>query len=509
MSKNASIMGVNQSEKGIQTLGNGKYQSFAIDSIKIAERPNVGGESEVLFFNPRDLSSFTKDKMDALAHNIRAEGLQQPPIVRVFVDGDSISRVELIAGERRLRSCRFIYDNNLPCFHEDAPRHKEYKSGTQVLHKGRFGTVVEQTGQMVVIDFEPDAHNKAEQKTCDYADVYPTIPGKQLYQQLPCRVIMDCSDERALRLAFSENDKSEPLTIAEEITLVERLEKMGKRQDEIAEILGSNVPWVSQTANFRRQLPEGAFEKLISGHMARHVAVGFLSYAPEDRKSLFEASLQAEKEETEQKIEEHQILKEKLEDEEELHASEAKVAEQKGDLVKAKKERRKASVLAHKASKEAEKVKRAKKEAGTIKQGHVKKGAATTGIMPKKAKPFDNDDIDATFVKGMVPYLDGGGIDEVTGQEVPPELAAIVRRTALAIIHRNRDPLSPIRGYMQSCGKWAKGDDESDDDDFPTEAFDKSEGAFSLDNEVTDFDSADDDDSLEQENFESSVDDED
>ena len=496
--------------EGIQITGVGKFQAVPLTSIHIVERPNANEESEVLFFNPRHLASFTQEKMDALAYSIRAEGLQQPPIVRAISNGKKIIKVELIAGERRLRSCRLIYENDLPCFDEDAPQPTRYRIGDNVLYKGRFGVVVGHNTDTVLINFESDPINDAEQKLCELSDVYPTIPGSELYETISCRVVHDCSDERALRLAFSENDKSEPLTIAEEVALVERLEKMGKKQDEIAEMLGSNVTWVSQTGNFRRQLPDGAFEKLLTGQMARHVAVGFLSFALEDRGHLLEASVEAEKEETEQKIQLHQELKEQLEDEGDLLTADAVKAEQLGDAKKAKKARRKAATLVQKASKEAERLQRAKNESGTIKQGHIKQGASKAGIAPKKAKSFDNDDIEEIYVKGMMPYLDGDGVDEITGETVPAEYAAIVRRTALAILSRTRDPLHPIREFMQDMGKWQSSDAfEQDDDEFPTEAFNASTG---INNEITDFDPAEDDDEdddFDQDNFESNLTEED
>jgi|688.fasta_scaffold30507_2 hypothetical protein len=458
----------------------GKFQQVPLLSIEIVERPEGNSEAGVLFFNPRHLSSFTQEKMDALAHSIRAEGLQQPPIVRAIQDKKGNVKYELIAGERRVRSCRKIYDDDLACFHEDCPRPPKFSIGTRVVHKGRFGVVAASSDITALINFEADPINAAEQKSCKNSDVYPTISGRELYQEITCRVVNDCSDERALRLAFTENDKSEPLTIAEEVALVERLEKMGLRQEGIAEMLGSNVTWVSQTANFRRQLPDDAFSKLVSGHMARHVAVSLLSYAVEDRDELFAASVEAEQQETEAKIQQHRELKEELEDKEDLLLAEAEKAEVEGDVKKATKVRRKAATLGNKAEKEAERLQRAKKESGTIKQGHIKQGAAKASLAPKKAKPLDHDDIESVYVTGMAKYLNGDAIDEVTNQIVPAELAEMVRRTALAIIGRKRDALQPIRDYMIENDKWQKPlmDSSDDDDDFPIEAFNKSTDDF-------------------------------
>ena len=486
---------------GINLIGNGKYPLVPLSAIQIVERPKDGEEDGKLFYNPRGLSSFTPERMQQLQISIRSDGLQQPPIVRAIMDGDSITSIELIAGERRIRSCRAIYDNDLSCFDEDAEKPDHFDSGDTIICRGRFGTVHKQIDESVIVDFEEDHIGSKERKKCSYDDVYSAVSGEELYEHVPCKVIYDCTDQRALRLAFTENDQSEPLTISEEIALVERLERSGLKQDEIAVLIGSNVTWVSQTSNFREQLPEEAFEKLLNGNMTRHVAVNFLSYAPEMREELYEAAVAAEVEETAEKIKLHQEQKVRLEDEEDIHMMEAKKAEKHGDKKSAAVSLRKATTAASKADKAAERLERAKREKGTIKQGHVKKGANAKGLQPKKAKSMDENDIAAAFVEGMMPYLEGEGVCDLTGEFVPAEYAAIVRRTALAIIERNRDPLHPIREYMIEMGHWqvAENDDqeetieEEDDETMMVKSTSKrgrkkktSDDAF--DNEATDID---------------------
>jgi transcriptional regulator with XRE-family HTH domain len=246
--------------------------------------------------------------------------------------------------------------------------------------------------------------------------------------------------------------------MAEEISLVERLEKMGKKQDEIAEMLGSNVTWVSQTSNFRAQLPEEAFAQLLNGTMTRHVAVTLLSYAPEDRPELYQATLKAEQKETEEKIKHFKEEKERLEDEEELLLDDARQASAVGDKTTEAKALRKAASKGMKAEKASEKVEKAKNESGVIKQGHVKKGAAEAGIAPKKAKLLDRHEIEETFVKGILPFLKSK-IDPQTGYEIPGEFAGIVRRTAMAILRGSHDTLEPIREYMYDNGIWERPED--------------------------------------------------
>lgn len=489
----------------IKITGDEKFQSVPLDSITIVERPKTSDASKVMFFNPRDTASFEKEEMELLAHSIRTEGLQTPPLVRAIGSENRVTKLELIAGERRIRSCRYIVENNLPCYSDTLPRPDRYELNSVVMYKGRFGTVVGHNQNSCVINFDDDPIGEKGQRHCQLEDVYPTIDGSELFKDISCKVVYNCSDERALRLAFCENDKSKPLTIIEEVALVERLEKMGKKQDEIAELLGTNVTWVSQTSNFRQQLPAGAFEKLAEGKMARHVAVSFLSYSNEDRDSLYQASIEAEKIETEEKILTHRANKEQLEDQEELMQAEASEAETDGDNAKAEKARRKAAVLAQKAEKEAERLNRAKKESGTIKKGHVKQGANKSGIAPKKAKPLDSDDIEEIYVKAMAEFLDGTGIDEETGMPIPAEYAAIVRRTALAILSRNRDPLQPIREYMRDSGllknEATTTDEDIDSEDFPIEAFNNEKSVLWTTGEEDEDEDEDDDEEEEEDLF--------
>lgn len=478
--------------KEIKIEGSGKYPLVPLSSISIVERPNDGEEK--LFFNPRGLSSFTPERMEQLQYSIRTDGLQQPPIVRAIAVDDKIVAVELIAGERRIRSCKAIYENDFPCFDDETEKPIHFETGDVVLCRGRFGTVLKQQDEGVIIDFEDDCIGSKERKKCDYNDVFPTVSGRELYENVPCKVIHNCTDQRALRLAFTENDQSEPLTISEEIALVKRLEQMGLRQEEIAEILGSNVTWVSQTSNFEEQLPEKAFQKLLQGEMARHVAVHLLSYSADDREELFEASIAVEEQETAEKIQELKREKERLEDEEELILADAKKAEKLGDEKLAKRARRKAGAIATKAEKAAERLTRAKKEKGTIKQGHVKKGAVIGGLQPKKAKSLDKADIEATFIEGMAEYLDGSGVCDQTGEAIPEDYAAIVRLTAMAIISGVRDPIHPIREHMVQTGTWELADSEEAVEDEESVDSDMDDEVYEDDSDIEAYDVEEDED---------------
>lgn len=457
-----------KSKNGIQITGEGRYPLVPVQSIEIVERPAEGQEHSKLFYNPREIESFTPETMGELRDSIRMDALQQPPLVRAFTDGkDNVTKVELIAGERRLRSVQHIVEHDLPCFDEDAGQPEKYKAGDVVVSKGVFGRVLKHNGAEVTVQIL-DSDNKLTKTERTFAaeDVYPTAPGSKLYERIPCRVAYNISDQKALRLAFTENDKSKSLSTKEEIRLVERLGRMDLKVAEIAELLGTNETWVSQTANFRTALPETAFERLLDGTMKRHVAVNIMGYKPADRQKLFDATVKAEQEETAEKIKGADNEMTQAEDEELLALDEQQQAAKAGDNKGAAKAGRKAAGAASKAAKAREKKERAESESGQIKTGHVQKGASSAGINPKKAKILPKEEIEERYVTGMEEYLEGDGTDPLTGEEVPSEMAAIVRLTAIAIMSGNRDPLSPIRQYMVEQGTWeVKGDSSGDDED--------------------------------------------
>ena len=393
---------------GIKIAGEGKYPLVPTDSIQFVERPKPG-EEEPLFFNPRALESFTPESMSAIRMSIRSDGLQQPPIVRAITsDGTNIVKVELIAGERRMRSLLHIIEHNLPCFDEDAKRPDNYKQGQIVICKGNFCKVLKHDGDDVAVQIL-DENNVLtdEQRTFSAEDVYPTVPGSTFYNSVPCKVAFDISDARALRLAFSENDKHKNLSTAEEMSLVERLIRRGMKIKEICEALGSNLTWVSQTANFRTALPPTALEKLLSGEMKRHTAVKIMGYADDDREALFEASVQAEKEETATRINEADEEATKAEDDELLSLSDQKKAAKAGDTKAANKAGREAASAATKAAKARDKKGRAEAESGQIRTGHIEKGAMKIGLSPKKAKILSKEEIEEFFISGLNQHLLG------------------------------------------------------------------------------------------------------
>ena len=86
--------------------------------------------------------------------------------------------------------------------------------------------------------------------------------------------------------------------------------------------------------------------------------------------------------------------------------------------------------------------------------------------------------------------MDDEQIDEISGERVPVQYAAIVRRTALAIIGGIRDPLYPIREFMYEHGEWMMPSEKDGDIEEESEIKSKKKRKKKdgLDNETMDFD---------------------
>lgn len=385
----------------------GPFNRIPIGLIEIVDRPESDSITERLFYNPRSLESFTLEEMEGLMKSIQEDGLLQPPVVHVVTEdgknNGNVVKVELIAGERRLRSILKLIEQNAMC------------------------------------------HCNQSKKM---------LPAKELYGQLPCKVICNTDDEVALRIAFIENFKHKSLSVKEEIDIVERLAKRGKSQEEIKEALDANITWVSQTSNFRDELPPEAFSRLLDGKISRNVAVQILSFKKEDRHTAFSNALEYEKEirtKALNELEETQIL---AEDTEIMAEKAAARATQEHDYAEvAIQERRKKT-----ASKNATAAKlrkdRVVSEAGVIRQSHLIKGAVIGKVTPKKAKMLTSAIVMDSYVQVARNWLEEGHTDSVTGELVPNDALEILIATAKGILNGQTDIEKLIRTLMIKRGEW-------------------------------------------------------
>jgi hypothetical protein len=422
--KNSSSVVTKASEKpkDIAISRDGKYQSVPLMSIEVIDRPQTESESkEVLFYNPRFLENFDTETMRTLRESICRQGLLTPLIVRAFTEGATrdgrVIKVQLIAGERRFRSLRYIYDKDLPVVDEET---KE------------------------------------------------KVSGRAYYEKVACRVYFNIGDEEALQIAFKENDQRSPLKIEEEIALVERLTERGMKQDEIADLLDTNVTFVSQTGSFRRELPKKAFGLLLKGLLSRHVAVQLLSFkAGKDRKAAFEAAVLNEQRDYQETIDALQEGIIDAEDYVEIANDEEEKAKAKGDTAAARKAARKRESAQNTLNRLHERKQRRESRRGQIQQGHLGAGAISAGIAPKKPKILNRKLIESMYVELIEEYTkrseeNAGDVDSVTGEPYPLDVLQVVKATAQAILHGEGDPLKVVRKIMVDRGDWSVPESDAD-----------------------------------------------
>jgi transcriptional regulator with XRE-family HTH domain len=250
-----------------------------------------------------------------------------------------------------------------------------------------------------------------------------------------------------------------------EIALVERLAGMGYKQNEICDLTGQNVTWVSQTNNFRTDLPKAAFEKLLAGKLKRNVAVKLMSYPAADRDRLFHQAEKEEEEETAEALRDLQLEQEAHEDEAELAGDEQEEALEAGDTDAAEKAEKRKETATHKAKSTGEKKRETSKKAGTIKQGHIDKAAKKTGTQPRKAKMLSKADVEESWVNQLEQWGTVAELDPLTKEAYPKDLCRFGMNVALAILAGSRDPGKVIREFLVEKGKWKLPDATADDED--------------------------------------------
>jgi ParB-like chromosome segregation protein Spo0J len=382
----------------LQQSGN-KFLLVPLQQIEFAER-----DAESLFYNPRSLERFSSSEMDELRESIRIDGLLKPPTVRAWTCDTTregkVVRVQNVAGERRLRAILQLHELNAPCFDDE-------------------------TGQMV--------------------------NAQKLYESVSCKVFYNITDEHALRLAFKENNEHAPLSIEDEIKLVERLLTRGLRQEQIVSLLDTNPTWVSQTASFKRELPAEAFQKLVDGRISRHVAVQVLSYRPEDRERLYAEATKLADEEHKGIIKEVREQVEFAEDLLDVEESRAERATSNSD-----KERlnRKTQAATNRLAKAQQRESRAKAEQDQVKQGHLAKASQLLGITPKKAKILTRQMIEQFYVDLIAIWLKKGKKDPVTNETYPEDTLRAFQAAGRAILSGQHDTGQAIRQYLVEEGIW-------------------------------------------------------
>lgn len=411
----------------LHITGDSDFPLVELKKITIAERPQDGEEDKVLFYNPRHPDSFDDASMQSLLDAILEDGLLEPPIVRVFNPGKPDQIIQLVAGERRTRCLLKAYDENLMIY-DKATNEKR--------------------------------------------------PAREVISKIPCNVIYDCSDEKALRIAFTENTKHKGLSSREEIETAERLNRIYKKQDDICRILCTNPTWVSQTLSFREELPAEAFTKLVSGRMARYLAVELLSLKPEDRKKTYDAMVEEEAKERAIVLEKTKEELEQVDLEVEIHEADEELAEDEKAQEKATKAKERAI---KKKKKVEEKLDKTQEAAGKLGQRHFEAATGKLNVTPRTPKMLGKAHIQQYFVNMVDQWIENGKKDPVYREVIPSEHLKLIKSTAEAILSGERDPSKIVREFMVAEGLWEEEEikiaiddiDDNEDDTYEDDDEDK------------------------------------
>lgn len=448
-------------------FGTEKYPDIPIGSIEIVERPLEGEEHTKLFFNPRPSEDFSLESMAELRHSIRLNGLLQNLVVRTVGNDAEPRALELVAGERRLRTLQKLVEDNV---HVYARWHvpESWQPEMVVIHSGRFAKIVG-VDPFTIRYYDENDVLTDESEEVDPDELRSALPAADVYAFVPCSVIQ-CNDKEALAIATTENLQRESLSVAAQINLVERLVKMGMNQKQICEALSINATWVSQTLAFRHDLPPDAFEYLLSGRLKRNVAVQLLGYASSDRQKLFDETVKKAEHDNAAKIRMARIEAESCEDLVDVEQMKAEEAIKIGDEVSASRHKSKAENQQKKATAAKEKLNKAQSHQSKIKQSHVQSAAAKLGVAPKKSSKMLTKPEIESMIEKLQNAVDSDVNDPIVGKVIPAEYASLGILFLEGVLEGVRDPYQPIRDLMVGDGTWSDDDySEDDDEDFVEE----------------------------------------
>lgn len=190
--------------------------------------------------NPRKRKGFDPESMNELQDTIAEDGLLENIILRRISADKDDPVYAIVAGERRVRAMRSLIEEDCLVYNQTNGRREK---------------------------------------------------ASEVYSMIPALVQGNCTDDKAIRLAFLENDKRVDLAQDEVIDLCIALEEIGgKSRKEISQLLGKSQAWLSHTYAFRTKLTAENYEKLRSGEINRSVAVRLMDYDAEDQTPIIDAA---------------------------------------------------------------------------------------------------------------------------------------------------------------------------------------------------------------------------
>jgi len=281
---------------------------FDPKAIKIVQEGGTKTKG-VLFKNPRTYTNpgFSPEKMAELRRAIAKDGLKQPLEVRLVNN-----RVELVAGERRLRSILELLRTKTPCYNRN-------------------------TKQME--------------------------PADKVYTEVCCVVIDANDDKDAIRQAVLENLLHEHLTDYELLLQCKRMEEAGFTRSEQAETFGKSEAWISQSHSLLNT-NKRVLDCMEKGTLGRTQALRFLQISADKIDEVLDGALKENVYQLE--VREQTALNEQDKAFETIEEAEAEIvaAQMKGRTTEAGEAKRKLQQAEKDASAAAKKVANVRKQKG-------------------------------------------------------------------------------------------------------------------------------------------------
>lgn len=267
--------------EGISLLTNDGMYTVKLDLINYAD-PLTEDESKGDFkwFNFRHLTKkgFGEEDMALLKASITDSGLLYPPICRWYITKDNTLSLQLLEGERRLRSIRELVEENKKCW------------------------------------------SKIDN---DY------LPAQEVYESIPCRIVV-ADEKESLRIALSVHDNSIDWGESSKTRIVMSLRSAGCTDDEILDITKKSVAWLREEDHLST-LDEKTFSFYENGKINRSVALRLLKIEDLDNrhKYLEQAYTYAVKD-YEENIKEAEVDLDKAEQKEEVAEATLALLEEAG-----------------------------------------------------------------------------------------------------------------------------------------------------------------------------------
>lgn len=396
-----------QSDKVAETIDRLLVRLIPINEIAYSRR-TANIKDQVGPFNPRQEAGFDVRSMEELESSIREDGLLEYPNVRPVKNG-----FQLLAGERRLRAI-----NNL-------------------------------------VKRDDLVYDEATDKK---------VRASVLYETVPCRVVKNADDMRAIRIAVQENGLHHAVSERDLVDLCEWMldqdspDHEGKMtRKDVSEKLGKSEAWLCHTLAFKTKLDQKTLAQLFDGEINRSFAIRLMEF-PEDRRDDVK---QAAFEVAQNRFE---VAQERAEAE----VAEAEVAHEQAVLISNTGGKNSDSATARvdrtkkRIAKAKDRVKVVEEQGVQLCQSDLDKGALQIGVDPVGTKGLSTKQLHDRWIDQLDESLAKEKVRCPKTQRVFPKRdILLVRAIAQAIADGGKNPLDALASFYMDQGGWGQFGDET------------------------------------------------